>query len=363
MKTTNRFTYFLLAVLILASFTLGACAPVAPTQMSQQQLNIVVQTAIAMTAQAAQPTTASASPTPVSTPQATQGHIVTYSPPMNAFGLIDHGILTGVSYDLIQPGPYKVVTPAEATTTISGGNFKVDDQTYKSDGTEGNVVTIVCRQQTGSCDHQVTDYVQGNINVTTLFPGFEVPNLTTFNAVKLMFQGKNCGDHGCNKAYQYTWGNTVAGFASKTFTRDDQPTSPDQLGIDPLSTVDVAIAVVGGPSTKVIKVNDQIVGYNFVDSTADPHSFDHVGVTEGSVTIVACPEGCKIINKTFPSGSNIVLFGNTPDGTTPADNNWTQEIRGNNMNITLLTTLDYEGFLPSSYTAIYSDGTTKEFGQ
>lgn len=284
-------------------------------------------------------------------PAKAEKQVFLYTPFTTAVPLIDNDLMIGVRFDLTDDKPYRIVTPPQSVSTVACGNCAVDTMEVSTDekGTVGNTIVIVNRSTSENMVNTVHSFNAGNIAVTTVFAGNESPNTTALSSVLNMFEAKNCGN-GCLTSNMYEFGTThMASFKST-----DKPTE-DQMGIEPMSDIVVNI-VAGETSASIIKVDKVIVGYMF-HLSGERQS---VGITEGSVTLITCNDDCVIQGTDIAAGETVGLFYYLNDFTTPNDHNWTAVVSGTNMDVTILTTEDFQALLPESYLEMSMDGKTKE---
>lgn len=257
--------------------------------------------------------------------------VVTYTPPENAVPLISNDETIGFFFVLNKDGPAEVLSPHQSTTMISLGNGQVGETTVTSDGTEGNIVTILCNKPEG-CVTPVTDFTPGHVGITLIFAGKEVPTETVLGAVVNMFNAPNCGGSGCKTIYHYQSGK------KETFTA--KPTSVS-LAI-PWEQVDTQTAIIGElpENAKVIKINKKVVGHAYTLSGENS-----VSVPEGAGGTILCfPDGGEIDGVKAQKGEILVFEGTPSDGFTPEDLNLTLLVAGNNVQVTMIYVANLDSF-------------------
>lgn len=263
-----------------------------------------------------------------------------FMPPDNAQRL-GGDKMVGVFYTLNQAGPFTVVTPPESVTIIAAGAIVVDDKTFTTDGTKGNVIVVVCRKMT-DCANKVTGYKAGNVGVTTMLPGAEDVNLTAYNAVTLMFKAPNCGSSGCKTADMTLWGE-------KTTTFTKKPANPADMGITPVTVTTEVALTVPPEGSRPIELNGKIIGHAYTVSGDNA-----ISVPEGGGTILVCTRGCKVAGSDIEKNSVVWLVGRPSDGGTPNDLNWTANVSGDMVNVTMIYTGDAKPFVRAAMTKVES---------
>ncbi len=261
-----------------------------------------------------------------------QADVVTYTPVGNAVPLISKEETIGFFWVLNQVGPTTVVSPYQSTTLFALGNGTVGNTKVSSDGTEGNVVTLLCNEPDG-CETEVKDYTPGHVGITMILAGKEVPAETALGAVVNLFNAPNCGGSGCPTNHHYQSGK------QETFT-----TQPSAVKLDvPWVSITTTTAIVGEPpaNARVIKINKKVVGHAYTCSGECS-----VSVPEGAGGTVACfPEGGTADGKAVNSGEIVSWNSADSDGGTPEDLNNTVLLNGNNIQITMIYMADLEPFM------------------
>ena len=258
--------------------------------------------------------------------------VVTYTPAQGEIPLVNKGETIGFFYVLNKKGPVDVTTPYQSTALFALGNGKVGDTTVTSDGTQGNIVTVLCDKPEG-CVTTVTDYTAGHVGVTIVFAGKEVPAETSLGAVSNLFNAPNCGANGCPSVFHWQNGQ------SEAFV--DVPIAV-KLDI-PWESVTVSTAIVGEPpaNAKVIKIDKKIVGHAYTCSGECS-----VSVPEGAGGTVACfPEGGTADGEDVQPGGILSWNGTDTDSGTPEDLNNTVLLNGDNIQVVMIYLADLEPFM------------------
>jgi hypothetical protein len=258
--------------------------------------------------------------------------VVTYTPTENAIPLINNGETIGFFFVLNKVGPVDVLSPYQSTAIFSLGNGKVGDTTVTSDGTQGNIVTVLCNKPEG-CVTTVTDYTAGHVGVTIVFAGKEIPAETVLGAVVNLFKAPNCGASGCPSVFHWQNGQSEAFMSVPTSVELDIP----------WQSVTVSTAIIGEPpaNAKVIKIDKKVVGHSYTCSGECS-----VSVPEGAGGTIACfPEGGTADGKTVDSGKILSWNGADSDSGTPEDLNNTVLLVGNNIQIIMIYMADLEPFM------------------
>lgn len=268
----------------------------------------------------------------VTEPAPEQLEVVTYIPTENAVPLVNEDETIGFFFVLNKVGPTEVLSPYQSTTLFALGNGTVGDTKVSSDGTEGNVVTLLCNVPDG-CITEVKDYTPGHVGVTMILAGKEIPSETVLSAVVNLFNAPNCGGSGCKTNHHYQSGK------KETFT-----TKPSAVKLDvPWKSITVLTAIVGEPpaNAKVIKIDKKVVGHSYTCSGECS-----VSVPEGAGGTVACfSEGGTADGKAVNSGEIVSWNGADSDGGTPEDLNNTVLLNGNNIQIMMIYMADLEPFM------------------
>lgn len=258
--------------------------------------------------------------------------VVTYTPVKNAMPLINKGETIGFFWVLNQAGPASVKSPYQSTTLFALGNGTVGDTKVSSDGTEGNVVTLLCNEPQG-CDTEVKDYTPGHVGITIILAGKEIPAQTALGAVVNLFNAPNCGGSGCKTNHHYQSGK------QETFT-----TKPSAVKLDvPWESITAQTAIVGEPpaNAQVIKIGKKVVGHSYTNSG----SFE-VSVPEGAGgTILYFPNGGTVNGETVAKGTVWSVNGNLSDGSTPEDLNSTLQVSGTDVQVTMVYLADLKAFV------------------
>lgn len=322
----NKKLYVLVAFLAALSFVLSACT------QTHSPVPTVMPTFVAPAAPG-NPSAASAPAdlAPGATSASAQPKVVTFTPPDNAVPLISNDETIGFFFVLNKGGPVEVKSPYQSTTLFALGNGEVGDTKVTSDGTEGNIVALLCNEPEG-CVRKVDGYSLGNVGVTIILAGKEKPVDTVLGAVVNMFSAPNCGQSGCNTVYLWQNGQ------KQTFA--DKP-STVQVNI-PWTQITVQTAMVGEPpaNAKVIKIGTEVVGHQYVISGANT-----VSVPEGTGGTILCfPKGGTANGEKILPGEGKVFTGMPSDNSTPKDLNQTVLVTGDDVQVTTIYLSDLSAF-------------------
>lgn len=247
---------------------------------------------------------------------------VEIEPPANAFVNADENKTYSFTYVLEEDRPYDIVVPCGSTATIAFGNATINDKAYVASDTEGNVVYSTCDQPLG-CKYVVKDFTSGHFIVTMTYPGMEKALDTVYNAVSNMFNPSSCGGSGCLIVFM-----TDADKSETTATFKSKPAKTD-LVVNDFVVEPTTGSVIGEPVTKSITVDGKKVGQVYaLESTA----VQYIGVPEqhdGFITglYIECAEGCTIYGTTLKSDESAIVYGNSGDGSSPSDLNWTVAVQ------------------------------------
>lgn len=251
---------------------------------------------------------------------------VVIEPPADAYVSREGNKTYSFSYDLKENLPYDVPVSCGSTATMAFGNAIINGKSYEASEEEGNVVYSTCDQPLG-CNYVVEDFTPGHFNVTVAYPGMEKPQDTVYNAVSNMFEPSNCGGSGCNRAFM-----TDADHSDETTVFEVKPKKAEVV-IDGFMVEPTQGSVIGEPESKTITVGGREVGYHYILTGSGTQYIGVPETNEDWITglSISCIEGCTVYGTTIEAGKTAVVYGNSGDGNTPEDLNWTVAVDADNL--------------------------------
>jgi len=266
---------------------------------------------------------------PVAAPE--EAEIIDFPVPGNYVSLYtEEGKLKGVTYPLQNEGPHVIPVCNKCTLIIGVGKFTMAGTAdivgftaftglFGASEVTGNIIAGVCSGANG-CVDAITGAKAAHIQVTIVFPGYEIPNESAAWAVNFMFnpESSNCGD-GCKEVY---FGNLNSGEIKKF---DKAITAPDLDLVAPEGPYSkINIVVDGTPSGSEDILNDagDPIGQKYY--LADKDAF--VSVPEDGGTVFYFGAACTLNGITRNAGDAVVEYGIKTDGGTPHDQNQTVEV-------------------------------------
>lgn len=238
----------------------------------------------------------------------------------------EEGDLIGITYPIQDTGPHSIPSCNKCTLIVAVGKFTfsgtiVNQFTglFGASEVTGNILAGVCDQESG-CVTPMIGAKAGHLQVTIVFPGYEIPNESAVWSVNFMFnpESSNCGD-GCLEVY---FGNLNNGTIKKF---DKEITATDLNLIVPDGPYPkINIVVDGIPSGSKVITNDagDPIGQKYY--LADKEA--HISVPEDGGTVFYFGTACTRDGISQKAGDVVTMYGIKSDGGTPHDQNETVEL-------------------------------------